>query len=47
MACEHKRIMSRNCELFCLDCGAKLDKAPEPEPVKKSVKRTAKKAKAD
>ncbi len=47
MACDHKRIMSRNCELFCLDCGTKLDKAPEPEPAKKPVKRTAKKAKAD
>ena len=24
MACKHKRIMSKNCELFCLDCGEKL-----------------------
>lgn len=30
MACEHKRIMSRNCELYCLDCGAKVD-APKPK----------------
>lgn len=22
--CEHKRIKSVNCELFCLDCGEKL-----------------------
>lgn len=24
MACEHKRIKSVNCVLFCADCGAKL-----------------------
>ena len=24
MACEHKRIKSVNCEIFCMDCGAKL-----------------------
>jgi hypothetical protein len=45
MACEHKRIMSRNCVLYCADCGARLDKAPEPE--KKPAKKTAKKTKAD
>ena len=43
MACEHKHIKSVNCELFCLDCGAKLDKAPEPEPAKKPVRKTARK----
>ncbi len=47
MACEHKRIMSRNCVIFCMDCGAKLDKAPEPEPEKKLVRKTAKKSKVD
>jgi hypothetical protein len=25
--CEHKRIKSVNCELFCLDCGEKLSEA--------------------
>lgn len=24
MACEHKRIMSRNCVLMCADCGMVL-----------------------
>ena len=24
MACEHKRIKSVNCEIFCMDCGEKL-----------------------
>ncbi len=24
MGCEHKRIKSVNCELFCMDCGEKL-----------------------
>ena len=47
MACEHKRLKSVNCVLYCMDCGAKLDKAPEPEPEKKPVKKTAKKIKAD
>ncbi len=41
MGCEHKRVKSVNCVIFCMDCGAKLDKAPEPE--KKQVKRTTKK----
>lgn len=27
MKCEHKRIYSRNCEYYCLDCGEKLDAA--------------------
>jgi hypothetical protein len=30
-----------------MDCGARLDKAPEPEPEKKPVKKPAKKTKAD
>jgi hypothetical protein len=55
MACEHKRIMSRNCVLYCADCGAKLpaqcaaggqpEKNADTE--KKPVKKPAKKAKAD
>ena len=24
MACEHKRIKSVNCEIFCMECGEKL-----------------------
>ena len=24
MACKHERIKSVNCEIFCMDCGAKL-----------------------
>ncbi|MBR7189298.1 MAG: hypothetical protein IKD53_12210 [Clostridia bacterium] len=47
MACEHKRLKSVNCVIFCMDCGAKLDKAPESEPEKKPVKKPAKKPKAD
>ena len=47
MACEHRRLKSVNCALYCMDCGAKLDKPPEPEPEKKPAKRTAKKTKAD
>ena len=47
MACEHKRIKSVNCVIFCADCGEKLEKPPEPEPEKKPAKRTAKKTKAD
>lgn len=45
VACEHKRIKSVNCVIFCADCGEKLklDKLPEPEPEKKPAKRTAKK----
>ena len=46
MGCEHKRIMSRNCVLYCMDCGAKID-SPEPATEKKPVKKSAKKTKAD
>lgn len=46
MACEHKRIMSRNCELFCLDCGAKLEipvyKVEHAEPTEKPKRRARK-----
>ena len=42
MGCEHKRVKSVNCVIFCMDCGAKLEKKPEPEE-KKPAKRTAKK----
>ena len=27
MACEHKRLKSVNCVLYCMDCGAKLGDA--------------------
>ena len=43
VVCEHKRIKSVNCVIFCMDCGARLDKAPEPEPENKPAKKTAKK----
>lgn len=38
--CEHKRLRCTNCELFCLDCGAKIENAP---PVEKPVEKPAKK----
>lgn len=47
MGCEHKRVKSVNCVIFCMDCGAKLDKPPEPATEKKPVKKPAKKTKAD
>ena len=47
MTCEHKRVKCVNCEFICMDCGTKLDKVPEPEPVNKPVKKSAKKTKAD
>ena len=55
MTCEHKRIMSRNCVLYCADCGAKLPAqcaaSGQPEKnadtEKKPAKKTAKKTKAD
>ena len=25
MACEHKRVKSVNCVLYCMDCGARVD----------------------
>lgn len=28
MACNHERIKSVNCKLFCLDCGAELPPKP-------------------
>ena len=44
MGCEHKRIKSVNCVLYCMDCGAKLEQRPEPRaPEKKPAKRPAKK----
>ena len=47
MACEHKHIKSVNCELFCMDCGAKID-APKSEEKKPEPKRPVrKKTKAD
>ena len=47
MACEHKRVKSVNCVIFCMDCGAKLDKAPEPEAKKPEAKKPAKEEKTD
>ena len=26
MSCEHKRLKSVNCVLFCADCGAKIER---------------------
>ena len=46
MACEHKRLKSVNCVLYCMDCGTRLDKAPEPAPEKKPAKKTTKKGEA-
>ncbi len=46
MGCEHKRVKSVNCVIFCMDCGAKLDKAPEPEEKKPAKRTTRKKAEA-
>lgn len=46
MSCEHKRLKSVNCVLYCMDCGARLDKTPEPELEKKPAKKTAKKGEA-
>ena len=49
MDCKHERLRCTNNQFFCLACGMKIDKPPEPEkkPEKKPVKRPAKKAKAD
>ena len=47
VACEHKRIKSVNCVIYCTECGEKLDKPPEVAQEKKTAKRTAKKTKAD
>ena len=41
MACEHKRIQSVNCVLYCLDCGAQLPpdfNQPQGEKPKKTKK---------
>ena len=47
MGCEHKRVKSVNCVLYCMDCGAKVD-APKPGEKKPEPKRpTRKKTKAD
>ena len=33
MECEHKRVKSVNCVIFCMDCGAKLEgERPLPPP---------------
>lgn len=47
MECKHERIKSVNCELFCMECGAKLPpdflKAQEKPAEKPAAKRRAKK----
>lgn len=44
MACEHKRLKSVNCVLYCMDCGAKVEQRPDlKEPEKKPAKRPVKK----
>ena len=45
VACEHKRIRCTNCELFCADCGKKLDVAEivKPENVGLPKRKTTKK----
>lgn len=45
MDCKHERLRCTNNQFFCLICGAKIDKPPEPE--KKPAKRPAKKTKAE
>ena len=33
MGCEHKRVKSVNCVIFCMDCGARLEgERPLPPP---------------
>ena len=34
MACEHKKLKCVNCELFCAECGKKLDLAEVTAPEK-------------
>ena len=57
MGCEHKRIKSVNCVIFCMDCGAKLEgerplppasQAPSPkgEGLEKAKRTARKKAEA-
>lgn len=45
MACEHKRVKSVNCVIFCMDCGAMLPAqcATGGQQEKKSAKKTVKK----
>ena len=30
--CEHKHLRCTNCELFCVDCGAKIERPAEAKP---------------
>lgn len=48
MACEHKRIRCTNCEIFCADCGKKLelDEVTKPEKVELPKKKTTRKGAA-
>jgi len=42
--CEHKKLKCVNCEMFCAECGKKLDLAEVVKPEKAEPKRrTAKK----
>ena len=42
--CEHKQLRCTNCELFCLDCGAKVE-APKKQAEEKPAKKKGVKAK--
>ena len=47
MACEHKKLKCVNCEMFCAECGKKLDQVEVVKPEKVELKRrTAKKGAA-
>ena len=48
MSCEHKRLKSVNCVLYCADCGARVDKPaskmpdkPIEKPAKKPIRKGA------
>lgn len=41
MACEHKKWKCVNCEMFCADCGKKLDLAEVVKPEKVEPKHRA------
>lgn len=55
MGCEHKRVKSVNCVIFCMDCGARIevvpatrtssgaDAPPSPEGKAEKAKRTTRK----
>lgn len=47
MSCEHKRMKSVNCVLYCADCGARLDKTLEPQTVNASGRKIGFEAEAE